>query len=237
LDLTSHRRAEQERSALLRRLVAIQETERRRVARELHDQLGQLSAALGLSLKSLEHREDLSDPGRQKLREVQSLAHEMSRAIHEMARELRPAALDDLGLAAAVASYAEAWSKRSQIKVDLQSAGLDGLRMAPAVETALYRIVQEALTNVLKHAQAGEVNLILERHGSQVQVIVEDNGRGFDVAQVLQSPHVHGRLGLLGMQERLAELEGSLEIESSPGQGTTLFARVPPDAGLEASHE
>jgi signal transduction histidine kinase len=115
--------------------------------------------------------------------------------------------------------------------VQFHCTGIDQPRLPTAVETALYRIAQEALTNVLKHAGAGRVSVIIERRGGQVLGIIEDDGRGFEVESVMRATRAHQRLGLLGMQERVAQVGGTMEIESSPGGGTTLFVRIPLAAG------
>jgi signal transduction histidine kinase len=166
---------------------------------------------------------------------MQALADQIAREVHRLALDLRPAALDDLGLPTALANYVETWSQRAKIEADLQCSGLDR-RLSLPVETALYRIVQEALTNVARHAHAGRASVILERVNGIVRAIVEDNGRGFDVQEVMHSPEAGRCLGLLGMNERLVELGGTLEIESSPGHGTTLFASVPLEEDEEAAH-
>jgi signal transduction histidine kinase len=134
--------------------------------------------------------------------------------------------LDDLGLLPALLWHVERYTAQTGVRVAFHHGGLDR-RFAAAVETAAYRIVQEALTNVLKHAGAGRVSLIVERRPDHVLAIVEDDGRGFDVEAVMGAPDAGRRLGLLGMQERVALVGGSLEIESSPGGGTSLFVRIP----------
>jgi signal transduction histidine kinase len=168
-----------------------------------------------------------SSPARERLLQLQELADLMGREVHHIALELRPTALDDLGLQTALGNYTEEWSKRSGIEIDFQSAGLDEKRLPSAIETALYRVVQEGLTNVLKHAQARRVSLILQRSSDQVLAILEDDGRGFDAEAVIKSSVPSRRLGLLGMKERVALVGGTLTIESTPGGGTTIFARIP----------
>src|SRR5262249_12610573 len=147
--------------------------------------------------------------------------------VHHIAWDLRPSALDDLGLKATLLRYVEDWSERSRVEVDFHGAGLDGDRLPPPLETALYRIVQELLTNVAKHARARHVSVILERGPHQVLAIVEDDGCGFD-ADGVPSCNGDGRgLGLLGVSERVALVDGTFQIESAPGRGTTLFVRIP----------
>jgi signal transduction histidine kinase len=166
-------------------------------------------------------------PDRERLRELQALARKIGQELHQVALELRPSSLDDLGLRRALASYAEEWSERTAIEVDLHCSGLGSDRLPPAVETILYRVTQEALTNVQRHAEARRVGLILERHDQRVILVVEDDGKGFDAETVMGSPLAQGRLGLRGMQERLAQVGGSVTIESAPGAGTTLLIRIP----------
>jgi signal transduction histidine kinase len=148
----------------------------------------------------------------------------MAREAHQLALELRPPALDDLGLHTALVHYIEVWSERARIEVDFHCTGLEAGRLPPLLETAVYRVVQEALTNVLRHAQARRVSLILQCCEDRVLLVVEDDGRGFNPEAALKAA---GRLGLLGMQERLALIGGTLTVESARGNGTTVFARIP----------
>ena len=177
-------------------------------------------------------------PARPHLARLRELTNLIGREGHQLALELRPTALDDLGLRTALVNYIEAWSERCGVEVDFQSTGLDGRRLPPLLESTLYRVVQEALTNILRHARATRVSLILQRSQDQVLLVVEDDGRGFDTEAGWKAASGNGRLGLLGMQERLALVAGALTIESTPGAGTTLFARIPLPADNEAnSHD
>ncbi len=224
--------AEADRWDLLRRLGTAQEDERRRISRELHDQMGQLLTALGLGLKVLEDATPDPSPGRPQLAGLRELTGRIGREFHQLALDLRPTALDDMGLEPALASYAEAWTERSGIAVDFQSTVPDAERLPEASETALYRVVQEALTNVLRHAEARRVSLMLQWSSSQAVVVVEDDGVGFDGDAVTTPARGGGRLGLLGMRERVALVGGTLTVESAPGRGTTVIASVPlPAAG------
>lgn len=216
--------AEVDRRELLRRLGTAQEDERRRIARNLHDQMGQLLIALGLGLKALENATPDLSPARPHLAQLRELTDQIGREFHQLALDLRPTALDDLGLQTALANYAAAWAERSGVEVDFESAGPDTARLPEVAETALYRVVQEALTNVLRHAGARRVSLVLQWSPGQAVVVVEDDGVGFD-AELTTGPV--GRLGLLGMRERVALVGGTLTIESSPGRGTTIIACVP----------
>jgi signal transduction histidine kinase len=220
-------RVEQSRDSLLRQLVNAQEDERRRISRELHDEMGQHMAALLLKLKAL----DDSLPGNARARKflppVQRLADLMGEKLHRIAFDLRPAALDDLGLVSTLRNYVATWSERTRIKVDFQTVGQVEQRLSREIETTLYRVVQEALHNVIKHSEATRVDVILEYHEGQVQAIVEDNGRGFDLDAVIKSNGAAGRLGLAGMNERLTLVGGTINLESEPGRGTAVFARIP----------
>lgn len=220
-------RSEQVRRQLLQQLVTAQEEERRHIARELHDQLAQDLTGLILGLKALQ---DGAPPGgstAERLGQLQAVAVGIANEVRGLAVQLRPSVLDDLGLALALSNYVEQWSARANVAVDLHTSGLDGERLPLAVETTLYRLVQEALTNVLKHAQAAEVSVIIERHPDEVRLIVEDDGGGFSVPAASSGTDARPRLGLIGMQERVALLNGTLTIESAPGSGTTIFARLP----------
>jgi len=221
-DLTERKRAETERARteMLARLVFAQEDERRRIAREMHDQFGEQLTALNRGIETLKDvcgdRADL----REQVATLETVAHRLDRDVDQLVWELRPTALDDLGLRAALASYVRDWSKRVSISAELHTTGLLDDRLASETETALYRIAQEALTNVAKHARAGNVDVILERRSDSVLLIVEDDGVGFDPAAA-----GHG-FGLIGMQERAALVGATLEVESAAGKGTTILVRM-----------
>ncbi|MCA1593875.1 MAG: sensor histidine kinase [Acidobacteria bacterium] len=233
VEILEHQRAEASRVQLLRRLVTAQEEERRRISRELHDHMAQHLSALMLRLKTLNTATPIDPTARHNLQQIQELTDQLVQEVHHMAWELRPAALDDLGLRTALANYAEKWAERSGVAVDFHSSGLDTERLSPEVETSIYRIVQEALTNVLKHAGARRVSVILERRREQVLVIIEDDGRGFEMEAVMNEKEGEGSLGLLGMHERVALVGGTLNVESRPGAGTTLVVRIPVSSSPE----
>lgn len=230
-DITGQRRAEAARDDLLRRLVHVQEAERGRVARELHDSFGQLLTALLLTLRAVRDAGPMPAPARERLQEVQRIAEELGRVGHELAVRLRPTVLDDLGLASALQQHVADWSARTGVTAQFQAFGVGDLRFPTEAETALYRIVQEALTNVARHAGAGVVSVLLSRQERCVVAVIEDNGAGFDTEAALDS----GRLGLLGMRERASLAGGVLVVESSPGSGTTVVARLPLQPPEEAS--
>jgi signal transduction histidine kinase len=230
-EISKHKESEAARLELLRRLVTAQEEERRRISRELHDQTGQHLAALLLGLKTLNNStENGSSSLHQSLFQLQKLTERLVEEAHHLAWELRPAALDDLGLETAISNYVEKWSERNSISLDFHS-GLNKLRLSPQVETAVFRIVQEALTNVLKHARATRVSVMLEYRCDELLVIVEDNGCGFQ-PEVSLTVEGRGGLGLVGINERLALVGGKLNIESAPGGGATIAIRIPAPASV-----
>src|SRR5258706_7084566 len=228
-EVVEHKKSQEARGHLLRELVTAQEEERRRISRELHDQMGQHLNALMLGLKNLGIScGNGSSPHTRSFHRLQELTEQLMEKTHSLAWELRPAALDDLGLQTALSNYVEKWSERSGIKADFHSQGLARQRLPPPIETAVYRIVQEALNNILKHAGAHRVSVILELRSNQLRAIVEDDGQGFDSeAAVRFAPDEGHGLGLLGIQERVALIGGNLNIESEPGAGTTLVTRIP----------
>jgi PAS domain S-box-containing protein len=232
-EIEKHKQTEAARMEFMQQLINAKEAERHRIARELHDQMGQHLTALILGVKVLKDGTPESSPTRERLQQLQELADLVGKEVHHVALELRPTALDDFGLHTTLVNYVEEWSERSGVGVDFQSTGLDGKRLPSPIETALYRVVQEGLTNVLKHAQARRVSLIIQSSLDQVLAILEDDGRGFDADAAISSRGPRGRLGLLGMRERVALVGGTLTIESALGRGTTIFARIPLSADGE----
>jgi two-component system sensor histidine kinase UhpB len=222
-DITERKHAEEARAQLVQKLITAQEDECRRVSVELHDQMGQGLTALMLGLNALRAPKNGKGPDGRQLQQLQELANDLMSQVHRLAWELRPAALDDLGLASALKRYVEEWSERSGVAADFHVSGFADQRLQPAVETTFYRVVQEALTNVLKHAQASRLSVLLDYRRDSVLVIVEDNGKGFDASKIMNSINSSGRLGLLGMQERAALVGAKFNIESTPGAGTTVF--------------
>ena len=209
---------------LLRQIVTAQEAERGRIARELHDEMGQHTAALLLGLNTFKTA-SLSPEQNQTLRQLTALVNEVAKQVHQIAFSLRPTALDDMGLTMALHNYVEEWSRWSKLPVQLAITGLDAERLPPELETTLYRFVQEALTNVLRHADgASSVSVLVQKIDGHVSAIVEDNGCGFDAEA---AAHKNKRFGLLGMRERIALAGGTFSLESTPGEGTAVFARLP----------
>lgn len=220
---TAELRAESERRrVLVRRLSTVQEDERRRVSRDLHDSVGQLVAALALAFNAVEESGELPAAAADRLAEARSLVTALSKEMHELAVRLRPTSLDDLGLEPALGDLVAKWSSRTGVRADFQAGGLGAGRLPPEVETTLYRVVQEALTNVSRHAGAGLVSVVVTRPDGHATAVIEDDGAGFD-----PSADPAGRLGLLGMRERVELVGGELVVESSRGSGTTVRVRVP----------
>jgi PAS domain S-box-containing protein len=233
VDLSHRKGLEAERQKLadqqtewVRRVISAQEDQRRRIARDLHDQLGQQMTGLRLKLELLASASQENGAQKKLLADAQRIAEEIDRHLDFFTGELRPAMLDDLGLVAAIRQFVQQWGENFGIRADFHSSGLEERRLDSDVETQVYRIVQEALHNVYKHAKARHVGVMLEHRDSHLVLIVEDDGSGFRVSQIVSQGSARG-LGLIGMRERAALVGGSMEIESSPGRGTTIFLQVP----------
>lgn len=221
------RRKEMLRGQLLDKVITAQEEERKRVARDLHDQLGTALSAMTMGMQAAERA---LPPEMQALRDRLQHAKELAtRALeqtHELILDLRPVALDDLGLSAAVRSYAEEHLTPRGIEVQVIVSGTPR-RLAPELEITLFRILQEAINNIANHADAQHITLSLEFRADRVEAVLRDDGRGFDPASVLEPDQAGRGLGLLGMQERATLADGTFRVESQPGGGTTLTIRLP----------
>ncbi len=216
-------KAQEERLELLERLLTSQEDERRRIARDMHDHFGQQLTALRLKLEALGKLCD-EEYLCEKVAETKKIAEQLDSDVSFLVWELRPTALDDLGLKAALAHYIEKWSLQFEIPVGFHVGEYQDASISAEAQSSLYRIAQEALNNVYKYANSKNVSVLLETQGSELVMIIEDDGQGFDVEDKKAS---NTGFGLIGMQERAALVGGTLEIESSPGIGTTLFVRIP----------
>ena len=225
IERTGELQSEQERvRRLLGTLVTAQEDQRSRIARDLHDQLGQQLTALRLTLeRGQQNRAAGRDPD-EELERGLALTSDISAEIDFLAWELRPAVLDDLGLPAALPRFLREWSKHYAIQGEFRLSGFMAGHLSKEVEVTYYRIAQEALNNVLKHAHASRVDVVLETRDGRVTLVVADDGVGFDAAD--DATAADG-FGLLGMKERAALVGASLDLESSPGQGTTVYLRSP----------
>jgi PAS domain S-box-containing protein len=224
------RYSEEARLRLLRRLVVAQEQERRRIARDLHDHLGQQLTSLRLKVERARHLAGSSATVAKAFDEIESMLEHVDRDIDFLSWELRPAALDDLGLVRVLDQYVREWAHHAQLPAHFHAEGLTDERIAPEVEATLYRIAQEALNNVAKHARARTVSVLLERQGRNICLIVEDNGIGMDAARPTAT-----QVGLTSMRERAAVVGGTLDVEPTAGGGTTVRVRVPlslTDVGL-----
>ncbi|MBI2708103.1 MAG: GAF domain-containing sensor histidine kinase [Actinobacteria bacterium] len=228
-DLAAAAERERAQRELLGAVIAAQEAERARVSRDLHDEIGQTLTSVLLALKLTEaslagdgvHEADVV-AARQRIAELRSLVADGLRDVRQLAFELRPTVLDDVGLAPALARLAEDVTARN-LPVDLDVDGVeDGGRLSPQLETVVYRVVQEALTNVVRHAHANHASVVVSRNAGRVRAIIEDDGRGFSPGTVA------GRhLGVQGMMERAELAGGAVDVTSTPGEGTTVVLEVP----------
>jgi signal transduction histidine kinase len=226
-DVTTLKRAEDDRAELLKRLVSAQEDERQRIARDLHDNVSQLLTALTLGLQTIALAGPLPEGARKSLDLVQRVAKDLGRAVHDLAHNLRPIALDAVGLHAALGQLLSDWATQQPgCTIDYRADAVAAVRLPPEIETTIYRVIQESLTNVFRHARANNVRVTVERNEGLVTVTVWDDGVGFD-SEVARDPAGGKRFGLIGMRERAALVGGSLEIQSRPGGGTTVTARFP----------
>ena len=227
-NITDRKRAEEERKRLLQRLITAHEDERRHLSRELHDNIGQYLSALLLGLETCARLPQLPAAALEKLSYLKETTKRLELDVHGVALELRPTTLDDLGLEAALSSLTRGWARRHEqrIKAVFNSTGFTNHeRLSSDVEVAIYRVVQEALTNVSRHSQADIVSVILARDDGHVQVIIEDDGVGFDAENLMSCSMENRRLGLMGMQERVQLVGGEFKIES--GTGTTIVVSIP----------
>jgi PAS domain S-box-containing protein len=232
-DITERVRAEEERrraheereqNQLLKRVLLAQEDERRRIARELHDQLGQQLTALRLTLEMLRTQSVERSDFRTQVETLQAMAQQLDQDVAFRVWELRPAALETIGLVSALTNYVRSWSEHFGIKIRLYTGKLPGQPLPLEIETTVYRLAQEALNNIAKHARAQHVDVVLEAQSEYLSLIIEDDGVGFDVRAA--EPQTKG-LGLIGMRERAALVGADIQIESTRGRGTTVIVRAP----------
>ena len=219
---------------IMQRIVEAQESERRRIARDLHDHLGQRMTALRLRIESMTERVSEGNGAASAVEEVRAAASQVDRDIGFLSWELRPTELEELGLEDALRSFVREWSDQYKIKAEFQASRVGGhaadQRLPAAVETNLYRIAQEAMNNILKHADATSVSVLLQYGADAIQLIVEDDGVGFENSHRSDAGNGsrHRRHGLIGMRERTALLKGTIEIDTEPdGGGTTVLVRIP----------
>ena len=208
---------------LSRGLIEAQESERRSLSRELHDEAGQALASLRYGLQLLEREVDGGENVTERLAALRSTTDAIIEGLRRLAADLRPASLDHLGLEAALRQLSQAAGPKFGLEVHFKARGFADGRLPSEMETALYRVVQEAMSNVVRHARATRVDVLTERRGDRVMVMVEDDGAGFDPKRVQRG----NQLGLVGMHERVEALSGTLTVESAPGAGTTIVVEVP----------
>lgn len=221
------RRKEEIRTGLLAKLVSAQEDERKRIARELHDEVGQTLTSVIMNIGAVEQSlPDELNGSKARLAATRDVAAQALRELRALIFDLRPEVLDDLGLVLAVRGHAKERLEELGIKVQVQVSGLPR-RLPPEIEIMVFRMLQEAITNIRRHAQATEVRIGLQRVGSHLLVTVEDNGVGFDPQTVLQARRDSQRWGMRGMSERIALLNGRFNVYSQPGHGTRLEAEIP----------
>ena len=230
-DITESQRAEQELKLsrerlqrLSRRLIEAQETERTHIARELHDEIGQALTAVKISLQAAESRAG-SDAVRSRLEESARIVDEALDQVRNMSVALRPSLLDDLGLVPALRWYLDQQSGRGGFEAQFEAD--PEIETTPEVQTACFRIAQEALTNVSRHAAARVVRLEVRQAGGHVRLAVSDDGKGFDPALVFERSGADASLGLHGMRERARLLGGRVTVQSEPGRGTVVRAEFP----------
>jgi signal transduction histidine kinase len=224
-DITQRKQAEELQTEFLKRVLSAQEEERKRIARELHDETGQSLMSLLVGLRTIDDAPTLKDSQAQAAH-LRTVTSQAMKEVQRLAHGLRPALLDDLGLEVALKRYADDFTRAHGIPVAVDAIGLDAQRLPAHIETALFRIAQEALTNAAKHAAAKHVSLLLNRHSSDIQMIVEDDGSGFEERAGPNTPAPSVHLGLYGMRERVSMLGGSISIESGV-EGTTIPVKIP----------
>jgi len=224
-------RGVQDAIAALRRFNETLEDEIKRIAHTVHDEAGQLLVAVHLALAEVAR--ELPQPQKEKFGRIEELLNQVEKQLRSYSHELRPTVLDDLGWIPAIRFLAEGVSKRANLAIQVKSTVLG--RLPGPLEIALYRIVQEALTNAAKHSKAAGVWIRISRKNRIFLCSIEDDGVGFDVAEI-KSDRKRGGLGLVGMQERLNAIGGTLSIDSAPGRGTRLLIHLPMEAPNANSH-
>jgi signal transduction histidine kinase len=216
------------RDRFIHQIIASQEEERKRVARNIHDHLGQELTALRFALSALEVELTSGGDPQAQLDKCKALASAIDSEVGFLSSELRPTGLEELGLVQSLIQFVDEWAAHFNLTADLHSSGMSDVEIPAGVAINIYRIAQEALNNISKHSQATLVNVLVENQDGAVTLIVEDNGVGFvPENENLREKSGHHGFGIIGMHERAALIQGSLEIESAPGRGTAVFLRVP----------
>jgi signal transduction histidine kinase len=225
-DISERERAEELRNRLIQQAVTAQEEERRRIARELHDEAGQSLTALLVGLRTIEESRTVTEAAELAQR-LRGIAAQTLDEVGRLSRGLHPSVLDEVGLPTAVTRHAREFADLHAVAVDVRIEGLETEPLPPALQATVYRILQEALTNVAKHAGARSVSVRLVRHEATVELRVQDDGAGFDPATSADAAAGDRHLGLQVMRERAALLGGSVKVESRPGAGTTITVHFP----------
>jgi two-component system sensor histidine kinase UhpB len=211
----------------LSQIIEAQENERRRISRELHDEIGQALYAIKLNLEMIDKDLFHTTPViRGRLGEAKSLSSQTLTAMRRLSLDLRPTMLDDLGLIPTLRWYIQNFSNRLGISSNFETTGFEE-KLSPRVETAFYRIVQEALNNIAKHAQADRVEISLVKRDSRIYASIQDNGKGFDLGRVLHPESSERGFGIVGIQERISLLGGQMDIQTKPGFGTLIHFEIP----------
>jgi signal transduction histidine kinase len=224
--LEQSQRMQEQLRQLTRQLLLAQEEERKKISRELHDEIAQTLTGINVRLAALKTSATHNTRGLQnKIASAQRMVEKSVDIVHRFARELRPTVLDDLGLIPALHSYVKTFSKQTGVHVRLTIyAGVE--KLDNARRTTLYRVAQEALTNVARHAEASVVDVSIEKLSNRISMKIQDDGKSFQVDRVLQAKK-NRRLGLLGMRERVEMVGGNFHVESLPGKGTIISAKIP----------
>lgn len=219
-------RLQEQLRLLSRQLMNAQEEERRSISRELHDVIGQILAGINIRLATLKHEAQLNSAGLDRhIAQTQRLVHKSVGIVHRFARKLRPPALDDLGLLPALQAHIRVLTRRHKIQVTVAVCS-DAEQLSMEQRTALFRVAQEALCNVIRHARASTIDVQVVRLEGSIHMVIQDDGRSFDVQRIQNAPRSK-HLGLLGMRERVEMLNGTFEIEAQPGIGTTIRVTIP----------
>jgi signal transduction histidine kinase len=226
--LAQSRGMQQQLRRLSHQILHAQEEERRRISRDLHDEVTQILTGINIHLHALARKAKVNPEGLDhEILQTQRLVEKSVVIVHQFARELRPPALDDLGLSVSLHSYLDEYMKRTGLKVHFTTFTSGRIeKLNSAMRTVFYRVAQEALLNVAQHANASQVKVSLQKLAGAVQLEITDDGKSFEVNQVLHTKK-NKRLGLIGMQERVEMVGGRFKIVSAPGLGTTVQARIP----------
>jgi signal transduction histidine kinase len=227
-DITDRKRAEEHIHTLTQQLMRAQENERQRIARDLHDNVAQELSLLKISWETLfDNHPLIPDEIRQKTSELSKILQRSISAVRDMAYDLHPPGLYQLGIVHTIYQYCEEFSEKNEIDIDFFAAGLDDLKIPSNTEINLYRLIQEAIWNIKKHAQAAKVTIKLVASFPNIILRIEDDGQGFNVKERLNAASKEKRMGLRSMEERVSLLNGKMRIQSRPKEGTKIFIEVP----------